>query len=262
MAPSGPTQPSHLRPFPAVSSRREEDVIRVPDLHHLRRPDARVTLAAAGAAVLAVVVVVAVVRSNGGGGSSHGPGSRAGATASPGATSPGTPGGGADPAVRGLVGSGCADYAAAVASGPGSIAAMRTEPVTVALAANPLVTTLVQGLSGRLNPKTSLTQTLDVGDFTVFAPIDSAFAKVPAASLQKVTLNPAALRKMLSHLVVRGQLAPSEVVGSHLTLAGDSISVTSTSGQVAVGAAQVVCGGLRTANATIYLVDAVPSLRG
>ena len=70
------------------------------------------------------------------------------------------------------------------------------------------------------------------------------------------------MRKLLSHLVVRGQLAPGQVTGSHLTLAGDSIAVTSASGQLAVGAAQVVCGGLRTANATIYLIDAVPSLRG
>jgi uncharacterized surface protein with fasciclin (FAS1) repeats len=139
---------------------------------------------------------------------------------------------------------------------------MKAEPVTAALAANPLVKTLVQGLTGRLNSKVSLADSLSPGDFTVFAPIDSAFAKVPAAALQQVTLKPSALRKMLSHLVVRGQLTPGQVAGAHPTLAGDPIVVTGASGQLTVGGAHVVCGGLRTANATIYLIDAVPSLRG
>jgi uncharacterized surface protein with fasciclin (FAS1) repeats len=157
------------------------------------------------------------------------------------------------------VGSGCGDYDASVPSGPGSIAAMSSEGVTAAVAANPLLKTLDKGISGRLNAKVSLTATLADGQFTVFAPIDSGFATMPAATLQKLTLDPSSLRKALSHLVVRGQLSPSQVVGTHSTLAGDPITVTSAAGTLRVGRATVVCGGLHTANATIYLVDAVPS---
>jgi uncharacterized surface protein with fasciclin (FAS1) repeats len=157
------------------------------------------------------------------------------------------------------VGSGCGDYDASVPSGPGSIAAMSSEGVTAAVAANPLLKTLDKGISGRLNAKVSLTATLADGQFTVFAPIDSGFATMPAATLQKLTLDPSSLRKALSHLVVRGQLSPSQVVGTHSTLAGDPITVTGAAGALRVGRATVVCGGLHTANATIYLVDAVPS---
>jgi uncharacterized surface protein with fasciclin (FAS1) repeats len=223
---------------------------------------------ATAAAAVAIVVVVAAARSNGdAGGHSGRPDPPAGGGSSTATSTASTAAGplaesGVPPALRGLVGSGCADYAAAVPSGAGSIPSMGAEGVSAALAANPLLSTFDQGLTGRLNHQVSLTGSLADDEFTVFAPIDSAFAKVPAASLQKVTLSAPALRKMLSHLIVRGQLAPSQVAGSHTTLAGDPITVTSASGQLAVGSAQVVCGGLRTANATIYLVDAVPSLRG
>jgi uncharacterized surface protein with fasciclin (FAS1) repeats len=206
---------------------------------------------------VALVVVVAVIRSTGGGGSDSGSGERSDPAASA-SGSPGAPGSAIAPALRGLVGSGCGDYDASVPSGPGSIAAMTAESVTAAIAANPLLKTLDEGLSGRLNAKVSLTGLLAGGQFTVFAPIDSGFAKMPAAALQRLTLEPASLRKTLSHLVVRGQLSPSQVVGAHPTLAGDSITVTSAADTLRVGAATVVCGGLGTANATIYLVDAVP----
>lgn len=139
---------------------------------------------------------------------------------------------------------------------------MPAESLTAALTANPLLDTFAHGLTGDLNHQVSLSESLSSGEFTVFAPIDSAFAKVPAATLQEVTLSASTLRKMLSHLIVAGQLSPSQVVGSHETLAGDAIAVTNPGGQLAVGSARVVCGGLRAANATIYLIDAVPSLRG
>ncbi len=220
------------------------------------------------AAVVAIVVVIGVARSTGGDG--HGvrsqPAGVGSAEAGSAAPSAGTGSAGANgdvaPALRGLVGSGCADYAAAVPTGAGSIPSMPAESLTAALTANPLLATFAHGVSGDLNHQMSLTGTLSSGQFTVFAPIDSAFAKVPAATLQKVTLSASSLRKVLSHLIVAGQLSPSQVVGSHVTLAGDPIAVTSSGGQLTVGPAQVVCGGLRAANATIYLIDAVPSLRG
>src|SRR4051794_31565145 len=83
-----------------------------------------------------------------------------------------------DPAT-GLVGSGCAAYAQQVPTGPGSVAGMAMDPVTVAASNNPMLTTLTKALSGQLNPNVNLVDTLNGGQFTVFAPTDAAFAKLP-----------------------------------------------------------------------------------
>ncbi len=177
-----------------------------------------------------------------------------------GATAGGSAGesGTADPALRGLVGPGCADYLAAVPSGPGSITGMGTEPLTAALAHDPLLGTFDRAVTGGLNPKVSLTATLGAGNLTVFAPLDSAYAAIPAASLQRLTADTAGWRKALSLLVVRGRLDPAGVQGTHATLAGSPLRVRSTAAGLQVGDAHVVCGGLRTRDATLYLLDAVP----
>ena len=86
----------------------------------------------------------------------------------------------ADPAAD-LVGPGCADYAAAVPDGPGSVTGMSTDPVAVAASNNPLLTTLVAAVSGQLNPDVNLVDTLNGDEFTVFAPVDDAFAKIDPA---------------------------------------------------------------------------------
>ncbi|HUQ59920.1 fasciclin domain-containing protein, partial [Lentzea sp.] len=83
----------------------------------------------------------------------------------------------ADPA-KNLVGPGCADYAKQVPSGAGSVSGMAADPVAVAASNNPLLTTLVSAVSGKLNPKVNLVSTLNGAEFTVFAPVDSAFAKI------------------------------------------------------------------------------------
>src|SRR5437764_12493235 len=84
------------------------------------------------------------------------------------------------------VGPGCAAYAAKVPSGAGSVDGMAQDPVAVAASNNPLLKTLVSAVSGKLNPKVNLVDTLNGGDFTVFAPVDAAFAKVPAATVSKL----------------------------------------------------------------------------
>ncbi|MEU3650831.1 fasciclin domain-containing protein, partial [Lentzea sp. NPDC034063] len=58
----------------------------------------------------------------------------------------------ADPA-KDLVGPGCADYAKQVPSGAGSVSGMAADPVAVAASNNPLLKTLVDAVSGKLNPK-------------------------------------------------------------------------------------------------------------
>ena len=77
----------------------------------------------------------------------------------------------ADPAAD-LVGPGCADYADAVPDGAGSVTGMSADPVAIAASNNPLLTTLVAAVSGKLNPDVNLVDTLNGGEFTVFAPVD------------------------------------------------------------------------------------------
>ncbi|MGW6728605.1 fasciclin domain-containing protein [Nocardia sp. NPDC055029] len=163
---------------------------------------------------------------------------------------------GAD-AASGLVGPGCAEYAAQVPSGPGSISGMAEEPVAVAASNNPMLTTLVSAVSGELNPDVNLVGTLNDGQFTVFAPVDSAFAKIDPATIETLKTDSAALTRILTYHVVPGQIAPSGIAGTHQTVEGADVTVTGSGDELKVGDANVVCGGVRTANATVYMIDSV-----
>jgi uncharacterized surface protein with fasciclin (FAS1) repeats len=63
--------------------------------------------------------------------------------------------------MAGPVGAGCADYAKAVPSGAGSVDGMAQDPVAVAASNNPLLKTLVAAVSGKVNPKVNLVDTLN-----------------------------------------------------------------------------------------------------
>ena len=162
----------------------------------------------------------------------------------------------ADPAAD-LVGPGCSAYAAKVPTGPGSVTGMSTEPVAVAASNNPLLTTLTAAVSGKLNPDVNLVDTLNGGEFTVFAPVDDAFKKVPADTLDALKTDDAGLRSLLTYHVVSGQAAPSKVAGEHKTVEGSTLEVTGSGNDLKVNGANVICGGVRTANATVYLIDQV-----
>jgi uncharacterized surface protein with fasciclin (FAS1) repeats len=164
-----------------------------------------------------------------------------------------------DAAMAGLVGPGCADYAKAVPSGSGSVDGMAADPVATAASNNPLLKTLTAAVSAKLNPKVNLVSTLNGGDFTVFAPVDSAFAKVPAATLAKLKVDGPLLTKILTYHVVAGQLDATAVVGDHKTVEGGMVKVTGSGDSLKVDNANVICGGVKTANATVYLIDSVLS---
>ncbi|GAA3886821.1 cell surface glycolipoprotein Mpt83 [Leifsonia kafniensis] len=164
----------------------------------------------------------------------------------------------ADPAAD-LVGSGCAAYAKEVPSGAGSITGMSSDPVAVAASNNPLLTTLVAAVSGKLNPDVNLVDTLNGSEFTVFAPVDSAFAKIDAATIDtlKTPEGAATLSKILTYHVVPGQIAPDAIEGTHTTVEGGTVTVTGSGDNIMVNDAKVICGGVHTANATVYLIDSV-----
>ena len=170
------------------------------------------------------------------------------------------------------VGPGCAAYAEQVPAGPGSVQGMSMAPVTEAASNNPLLKTLTAAVSGQLNPQVNLVDTLNGGEFTVFAPTDEAFAKIDPATIDKLKTDAPLLTNILTHHVVPGQADPAQVVGTHTTVQGADLggseraslsaqgadlTVTGTPDHLMVDNASVVCGGVKTANATVYLIDTV-----
>ncbi len=162
----------------------------------------------------------------------------------------------ADPAAN-LVGPGCAAYAEQVPTGPGSVTGMAQDPVTVAASNNPMLKTLTQALSGQLNPEVNLVDTLNGGEFTVFAPTDEAFGKIDPATIEKLKTDAPLLTSILTYHVVPGQASPAQVPGDHKTVQGANVTVTGEGQSLKVNDAGVVCGGVGTANATVYMIDTV-----
>jgi uncharacterized surface protein with fasciclin (FAS1) repeats len=161
-----------------------------------------------------------------------------------------------DPAAN-LVGPGCADYAAQNPTGPASVTGMAQDPVAVAASNNPMLTTLTAAVSGKLNPNVNLVDTLNGSEFTVFAPTDAAFAKIDPATIDKLKTDSDLLSSILTYHVVPGQASPTQVIGMHKTVQGGEVTVTGGGNAIKVNDAGVVCGGVRTANATVYLIDTV-----
>ncbi|WP_404433992.1 fasciclin domain-containing protein [Microbacterium lacus] len=161
-----------------------------------------------------------------------------------------------DPAAN-LVGTGCAGYAEAVPDGAGSVAGMAVDPVAVAASNNPILTTLTAAVSGGLNPDVNLVDTLNGSEFTVFAPVDDAFAKIDAATIEVLKTDSALLSSILTYHVVPGQILPADIAGMQTTVQGGTVEVTGEGDNLMVNGAAVICGGVQTANATVYLIDTV-----
>ena len=161
-----------------------------------------------------------------------------------------------DPAAN-LVGPGCAAYAEAVPDGDGSIQGMSQDPGAVAASNNPLLTTLVSAVSGQLNPDVNLVDTLNGDEFTVFAPVDDAFAKIDAETIETLKTDADLLTSILTYHVVPGQIEPADIAGTHTTVQGADLEVTGSGEDWMVNDATVICGGVQTANATVYLIDTV-----
>ena len=156
-----------------------------------------------------------------------------------------------------LVGPGCAAYAQQVPTGPGSVGELAKVPVATAAANSPVLSTLAAALSGGLNPHVNLVNTLNGGQFTVFAPTNDAFAKLDPATVEKLKTDSTLLSSILTYHVVAGQAGPDQVVGTHKTVNGATVTVSGMGDNLKVNDANVVCGGIPTTNATVYLIDTV-----
>ncbi|AGL24452.1 cell surface lipoprotein MPT83 [Mycobacterium tuberculosis str. Haarlem/NITR202] len=162
----------------------------------------------------------------------------------------------ADPAAD-LIGRGCAQYAAQNPTGPGSVAGMAQDPVATAASNNPMLSTLTSALSGKLNPDVNLVDTLNGGEYTVFAPTNAAFDKLPAATIDQLKTDAKLLSSILTYHVIAGQASPSRIDGTHQTLQGADLTVIGARDDLMVNNAGLVCGGVHTANATVYMIDTV-----
>ncbi len=95
------------------------------------------------------------------------------------------------------------------------------------------------------------------GPFTVFAPTDEAFAKVPKAQLEALLKDKAALTKVLTYHVVPGKVMAADVkAGKVKTVQGSELTV-STMGGVKVDNANVVKTDIVTSNGVIHVIDSV-----
>lgn len=208
------------------------------------------------AAAAAVVSALTMTAACGSSSSSDTAGSST-ASSSPAAPSSSAP---SDDVAANLAGPGCAAYAEQVPDGKGSVAGMAEDPVAVAASNNPVLKTLTAAVSGKLNPKVNLVDTLNGGDFTVFAPTDDAFAKLPKATVKTLGTPAGAktLTTVLTYHVVPGQMNPTDIAGKTLkTVEGEQLKITGTADKLKSQKANVICGGVKTANATVYLIDSV-----
>jgi uncharacterized surface protein with fasciclin (FAS1) repeats len=140
-------------------------------------------------------------------------------------------------------------------SGAGSFTGMATAPVATAASANPVLSTLVAAVK-----KAGLVDTLNsASNITVFAPDNAAFAKIPAATLNSVLANKAELTKILTYHVVSGRYTPAQLAaGTPLkTLEGAMVTPALMGSTYEINSADVVCGNVGTANATVYIINSV-----
>ena len=98
------------------------------------------------------------------------------------------------------------------------------------------------------------------GPFTVFAPTDAAFAKLPAATLNSLLENPAELRKVLTYHVVAGKVTAADVVKltEARTVNGANVQIAVRDGKVVLnGTSTVETADVMASNGVIHVIDTV-----
>ncbi|MBX3279062.1 MAG: fasciclin domain-containing protein [Acidobacteria bacterium] len=97
------------------------------------------------------------------------------------------------------------------------------------------------------------------GPFTVFAPTDEAFAKLPAGTVEALLQDKAKLTKILTYHVVAGSVMAKDVVKlkSAKTVEGSSVKITVKDGKVMVDNANVVKTDIAATNGVIHVIDSV-----
>ena len=102
------------------------------------------------------------------------------------------------------------------------------------------------------------------GPFTVFAPTDEAFAKLPEGTVESLLENPDQLRQVLLYHVVPGRVMAADVVSldSATTAQGSDIQIMLADGSVRINNANVTATDIETSNGVIHVIDTVIIPRG
>lgn len=107
-----------------------------------------------------------------------------------------------------------------------------------------------------------LVETLQsAGPFTVFAPTDAAFAKLPAGTIEALLKDKEKLTAILTYHVVSGKVMAADIIKSGgaepATVNGAPVSITIRDGKVYVDEAQVTTADIQASNGVIHVIDAV-----
>ena len=137
-----------------------------------------------------------------------------------------------------------------------SACATRAMPVSVAetVATNPQLSTL-----NGLVAKAGLTDTLKAGGpYTVFAPSNAAFAKVPAKTMDELAKDPAKLKSVLTYHVVPAKVMAADVKNGNTKSAnGANLALSKSGDYVTVDDAMVETADIAATNGIVHIVDAV-----
>ena len=138
---------------------------------------------------------------------------------------------------------------------PTSVSAQSKDIVDTAVAAGSFKT-----LAAALKAADLVGTLKGAGPFTVFAPTDEAFAKLPAGTVESLLKpeNKEKLRRILTYHVVAGNVTAADVVklSSAKAVSGDTLSIK-TSGGVMVNASKVVKTDIKASNGVIHVIDTV-----
>ncbi len=107
-----------------------------------------------------------------------------------------------------------------------------------------------------------LAETLQgTGPFTVFAPTDAAFAKLPAGTVEALLADTKKLASILTYHVVSGKVLAGDIVKAHgdtpSTVNGLPLDIVVRDGKVFVNGSQVVTADIVASNGVIHVIDAV-----
>ncbi len=141
--------------------------------------------------------------------------------------------------------------------GEGSFAGMADDTAATAASNNPLLSTLVTAVV-----QAELVDTLNSdGPFTIFAPVNDAFAALPADQLEAVLADQDLLTSILTYHVVAGaSLSTDDLIeaGTIETVNGGELTIAAAGDVIEVnGVASTLCQNVPTANATVHIIDNV-----
>lgn len=131
-------------------------------------------------------------------------------------------------------------------------------------ASNNIVETAVS--AGSFNTLVAAVQAADLADtlagegpYTVFAPTDEAFAKLPEGTIEHLLANPDQLREILLYHVVPGRVTASQVVtlSNATTAQGSDVNIRVAGGSVMIDNATVTATDIETSNGVIHVIDTV-----